>query len=310
MNSLLDIQEKLQDTSAALARLSGEIVRHPDSNSLRWDLKSLERRRDKLELLMLSAASAQGREVCRYRLIPEQDRVRLSGLVGVLGGYQNVLTGFYHAKKSGKPKSRAVVSAESVEDTALDFGYAFAGSVGFVFTVPAERGLFNNSELGASIQTIAELARTRKPEEILRYAKELGAAPIRALFKWADAHVKASLNADIEWRHGDELLQKTLIQLPEFVRLRETISATSEEDVKEFTWNGVLQGADVGNRSFHFRPDSGDEDIRGSSGEVISQSQTATVPQRYTATLRKTTRVLFSTEEEKTSWELLELSPV
>ena len=307
MNQLLDIQEKLQDTSAALARLSGDIVRHPNSNALRWDLKSLEKRRDALESQLLSAAAAQGREVCKYRLIPEQDRVRVSGLAGVLGGYQNVLTGFYHAKKSGKPKARATLSAESVEDTALDFSYAFAGSVGFVFTVPIERTLFDNNELAEAIQTVGDLAKTRKTEEILRHAKEFGAAPIRALFKWADAHVRASLNVDIEWRLGEEVKQKILIQVPEFVKLRETISATSEEDVKEFTLTGVLQGADVGARTFHFRPDSGVEDIRGSSGGVISQTQTVTVPWRYSAARRKTTRVFFSTDEEKTSWELLEL---
>src|SRR5260221_346617 len=125
MIDMLDIQDKLQDTAAAIARLHGEMSRHPQANSLRWDLKSLEKRRERLEADLLAAAAAQGRDVCSYRLIPEAEKVRLGGVVGVLSGYQSLITVFYDAIKSRRPKRKASVSADAAEETALDWGYAF-----------------------------------------------------------------------------------------------------------------------------------------------------------------------------------------
>jgi hypothetical protein len=156
---------------------------------------------------------------------------------------------------------------------------------------------------------IFQVAKAQKPEDIRQFARRLGPAPIRVLYKWADDHVKASLNADIEWRRGPAVRQKVLIQTPEFHQLQEVIGKASEEERLGVVFTGELVGADVAKHTFHFRPDTGG-DIKGYSGSVIDVSHAVTRPSRYKVTVRKTTRTYYSTELEETYYELLRLEPI
>jgi hypothetical protein len=308
MSDLLDIQEKLQDTAAMLAQLERDLARHPDAFGVQLNIMSLEKRKRKLETELSAATAAMGLEVCSYRIMPEQARVKLAGVTGTLGDYQSLVSSFYNAIKNGA-KHTAKLGAEVAAQTAFDFAYAFTGSVGFVFTVPNETTLFDNTVMDESIRLIFEVAKAQRPEDILAFARRLGPAPIRALYKWADDHVKASFSADIEWRRGEVVRQKVLIQWLEFERLRQAISETSDESSEEFTLGGLLVGTDVTKRTFHFQPDDG-SDVRGKSGEVISPSHPVEVPKRYEAALRKTTKIHYSTEQEDVSYELLKLEAI
>src|SRR5437867_3375751 len=128
MSRLLDIREKLQDTSAMLAQLERDLARNPDdTRSLQLEVQSLEKRKRLLEEEMLAVTAEMGLEVCRYRIVPEQARLRLAGVTGALGQYQDLVTIFYDALKNG-PKQRGKISAEVASETALDFAYALAGS--------------------------------------------------------------------------------------------------------------------------------------------------------------------------------------
>jgi hypothetical protein len=308
MSDVLDLREKLQDTAGAIARLRREVAASPADPALAWDIESLEKRQAKLEAELLAASEAMGLDVCSYRVVPEQRRIKLAGLAGVLGGYQSLVSVFYDALKTG-PKAKATVRAEVAEQTAFDFGYAFAGSAGFVFTVPNDRRLFDDSTLDESIRLIDQIAKTERPEDILTHARRIGPGPFRVMYRWAEDHVKAALSADIRWQRGSEIRRQTLIQVPEFRRLQQTISATSEEASEDVAVSGELVGADAASKTFHFRPDSG-TDIRGATGSVIEQMVSVELPKRYAATIRRVTRVLFSTEEEKTTFELLRLDPL
>jgi hypothetical protein len=121
--------------------------------------------------------------------------------------------------------------------------------------------------------------------------------------------VKALFSVDIEWRRGKEVQQKALIQRLEFESLQRAISETSEESSEEFTLSGLLAAADVIRHTFRLEPDDGEE-IRGTSGDVISEAHTVELPKRYTATVRKTTTIRYSTEQEDVSYELLGLEPI
>lgn len=308
MSVLLEIQEKLQDTAAMLAQLERDLARRPGTFGLRLNVASLEKRKRQLESELLAATSAIGLEVCSYRLLPTQERIKLASVTSSLGQYQSLLSSFYDAIKNG-PKRVAKLSAEIIAQTTLDLSYVFAGSIGFVLTVPNETTLFDNTNIDEAIRLIFEVAKAQRPEEVLAFARRLGPAPIRILFKWADAHVKASFSADIEWRRGEKVRQKGVIQWQEFERLQRAISETSEEVSEEFTLTGMLLGTDVATRTFHLQPDNG-SDIRGKSGEIISTSHPVAVPKRYTAVLRKTTKIHYSTEQEDVSYELLGLHPI
>ncbi len=308
MSVLANIQERLQKTVRMIAELEREIPRYPEVAALRTNIRSLEKVKKRLEEEMLAEANAVGREVCRYRVLPEQGRAKLADLAAALTNYQSVVSVFYEAKRRGA-RQNARVSVETAAKTALDFGYAFAGSIGFVFTVPKERTLFDESVMRNSITQIAEVARAREPAEILKHADSLGPAPIRAMYRWADAHAKAHFGADIEWLAAHDGRQQMLIQQPEFQRLKEAITATSGKHVEEIALRGRLMAADAIRHSFRFLTDR-NEKIKGKSGAVISSVRTVELPKRYKAVVKKTTRIHYSTEREDVAYELLHLEPL
>jgi len=308
MSVLADIRDKLQDTEGMIARLERDLATNPHLPSILLEIKSLEKRRKKYEEEFTVATASLGIDVCAYRILPETEHVRVAGLASALIDYQSLVSVFYDAVKRGTTKQRSRISAESYEESAFEFGYAFAGSVGFVFTVPNERTLFDNSPLDQSIQMIFDLSRSDQPSQILAFAHQVGPGPISAMYKWAASHVKHGFSVDIQWKRGSDLKMQALIQQSEFARLQAAIAQTSEETTVETTLTGTLLGADVGKRTFRLKPDAGD-DIFGFCGEVIDESHTVELPKRYTATLRVTTKLHYATDQEDISYALLRLEP-
>ena len=140
-------------------------------------------------------------------------------------------------------------------------------------------------------------------------ADQLGPAPIRALYRWADAHTKAHFSAEIEWMGVHEKHPQILIQQPEFQRLKVAISATSGEHSQVIALRGSLTAANATKRTFQFRTERG-EVIRGKSGDVISSVRTVELPKRYKAVVRKTTKIQYSTDREEVLYALISLDPL
>ncbi len=308
MNELSYIGERIQDTEAALARLNRQLAAHPGRPSILLEIRSLEKMRRGLESEFSQTSAQLGLEVCNYRIISETGHVRVSGLGAALQDYQNVFSVFYDAIKSNRPKERAKIGSEIGEESAFEFGYAYAGSVGFVLTVPNERMLFD-TVLDQTVQSVFETVRADRPEQIREIARHVGPAPIRAIHKWATANVANEFSVEILWRRGDSLRNQVLIQHAEFKRLRQAISETSDERVTEFVVTGQLVGVDVKKDFFRILPDSGGE-IRGAVVGTIDEAHTVELPKRYRATIRKTTKIVYSTDEEKPVYELLRVEQI
>ena len=135
MTALLEIQEKLLDTSAALSRLEHLLASHPHSEPLLGNLETMRKRHWTLEDAFLAEADKAEVDVCTYRIIPEQGRANISALGKILDGFQLAFSLAYEALKEG-PKKKAALNKEARENTALGFAYSFSGSIGFVMTLP------------------------------------------------------------------------------------------------------------------------------------------------------------------------------
>ncbi len=256
------------------------------------------------------AAAHVGIDVCSYRFIPESGAPKLAGITSTLGDYQLLVSRFYDAVKNG-PKRGGGLGADVIAATAFEFGYTFPGSVGFVFTIPNERLLLIESELDMSIRLIFEASKAKTPNDVLGYSRKLGPAPIRALYKWVNSHARALLSVDIQWRRGNEVRSNVLLEWQEFDRLERTLSQTSESTKTTLTMPGTLFGVDLSPRTFHFRPDGDAADIRGSVIEAVtSEMEAAFLDKRCIATIEQTTTILFSTEEPRTTYTLLNLGQV
>lgn len=182
MNDLLDTIEKLQDTQAAIRRAEKAVLEHPEMPSVALSLKSLRKRQQSLEALFSSLADDQWFDVCSYKLLPEKEgRPTLPSLTNTLGDFQTLFTLVYDTIKNG-PKQRGRASAEATAATTFGFGYSFTGSVGFVLTLPNERLLTDETDLDRAMSTVFEMARAQSPQDVAKFAKELGAAPIRTMY--------------------------------------------------------------------------------------------------------------------------------
>lgn len=311
MIRLSEIQDMLLETNAAMAELEKAIANDPKSLSLSATMKSLEKRYQKLETDFLAEVDSLGIDVCAYRIFGEEARPTLKGLSSVLGDFQNLVSTVYDAVKTTVPKVRARISAEIAAETEFRFGYTFPGSVGVALTIPNQRLLIGESYLDESLQVISEMVKVHDSPEVLQYAKRLGPASVRSLYKWAYDHAESGLGVDMEWRRQQVIRTRLFAQRPELEKLHQTIGVTSEERVSELTAHADLVGVDIARRNFHIKLDTG-EDIRGALSDDISISEKHTVelPRRYKVQIRKTEKIYYSTEEEVTSYDLLGLELV
>jgi len=308
MNRLSEIQEGLLDTNAAMAELEKAIANDPKSLSLLAMMKSLEKRYEKLEADFSAVVDSLGVDVCAYRIFGEEQYPSIRALSNVLGDFQNLVSTVYDAIKTAVPKIRARISAEIAAETEFRFGYTFPGSVGVVLTISNQRKLIGESYLDESLQVISEMAKVHDSPAVLEYARRLGPASVRALYRWAYDHAESGLGVDMEWRRQQIIRTRLFAQRPELERLHQTINLTSEERISEITVHADLVGVDVARRSFHLKLDTG-ENIRGSIAEdmEISEKQTVELPKRYKAHVRTTEKIHYSTEEEDITYNLLSL---
>jgi hypothetical protein len=306
MSDLLDIVIKLRETEAASAQLEKAVRDHPESESALLSLESLQKRQEMLARAFTEAADEELLDVCSYRMFGDEDqRPSIAALTRAIGDFQSLITVVYDAIKNG-PSERARVSADSAKESAFEFGYSFLGSVGFVMTMPNERLLFGESNLDRAVNFIFEMAKAKETQQIAAFAKEIGIASIRKIYQWADDHVVYALNAEIKWLRNDQVRGTLFIQTPELEKLKQTIDQTSDKKEEEIIVTGNLVGGDVKTRKFHMTFEDAAE-IKGDMSEELARGGELRLDHRYTATIRKTTQIHYSTEKEDVSYLLLSL---
>jgi len=309
VSALLEIRDKLRDTHAAVARLESELAADGNDPGLGLMLESLIQRQKSLETAFLEAAYRDQIEVCSYRLIKEQDEnFPVAALGDTLKGFQTWLTTIFDAIRTG-PKDKARPSADIVQQTALDFGYAFAGSLGLVFTIPNERLLIGESDLDLAVDAMFRMLHSQKQEELAEFAHAYGVSAIRRMYDWAYTHARYAISADIKWKRKEQIRKEVLLQAPEAAYLCRLIESTNEIEGEEITVMGQLVGGDTVTNTFHLKfPNS--PDIKGQMSKTFSYSGELILDRNYKATLLETKTIHYSTDSEKIDHILLTLRPV
>lgn len=309
MSIALHIAENLRDTHAAISRLERACLRKAPPLGILANLESLRKRQVSLESQFAAATATEHIDVCNYRLFRDEtdrDSPTLGAFTKTLFDFQSLFTLIFSALQAGKPKQSSRVAAEDAAVTAFGFAYSFTGSLGVALTLPNDRLLFGGTDIDLAIETIFKMAKSRTSDEIAEYAKSLGAAPVRCLYNWVSAQVNAGLNAHVEWKRDNTTRLELLAQLPELSLLKEIIESVSDEEENTVTLSGLLVGFDAVTRTFHMTFENAD-DIRGKTSESIAKDATVEIPKRYTAKIIKTTKVLYSTEKEVTTYLLASL---
>lgn len=307
MSEFLDLRDLLQETGSTLEQLEREIAKAPGDWGLATTAESLRQRQTALETEFAALANINQLDVCDYRLIPpDNSQYPIASIAKALGSFQDLVTTIFDAFKTA-PKVRARFTADIVAASTLSFGYAYPGSLGFVLTMPNDRMLVGESELDLAIQTIFEMAKSERPEQLAAYVARVGVAGIRRLYAWSQAHAENGLSADIHWRRLETDRAHVVVQRQELSRLTAIIDRASEETETPFETVAELLGLDVGaSNSFRLNV-PGAEDITGKISEAFDRGQTYHIHGVYTANLIKKTKVHYSTEREDEWWELLSL---
>jgi hypothetical protein len=304
MTMLLNIIEKIQETHQALARMETLAAENPDLKGLDLNIRSLYDRSEELQNQFSKLVTEQYLDVCSYRLISEPGaKFNISALSKTLGDFQYLFSSIYDAIKNG-PKQKAQYSAEVAQESSFEFGYTYAGSLGFVFTMPNERLLIGESNLDLAMQTIFQIAKSKDSESISTYARQLGPAPIRLIYKWANDNLVSGFNVDIRWKRGEKERASALMQIPEFDNLTKAIAQTSDETEETVTLFGRLVGGDIKARTFHMEFETGD-DIRGGMHKSFKPETDLNLGEHYTAKVIKRTKIHYSTEQEDTAYFLI-----
>jgi hypothetical protein len=250
-----------------------------------------------------------GVDVCRYRLIPTTNNgVKIGGLSAALSAYQSMFSILFDALSSG-PRKTTRISSETMEKTAFDYGYSFAGSVGVAMTIPNARLVGVETTFDEAFRIISELAKASTTAEVLKHARRIGPAPIRSFYRWAEDHLKSKMSADIVWQRGEETKARMLVQDAEFEAIVRVIRETSEEERHDITTTGSLIGIDESRHSFHFKADSG-EDYLGTFVCIIDAANPVSIPSRFRANITRVKTIQYAVEEEKDRYEMTDLSPL
>lgn len=303
MSALASIAKSIQETNAQLATLQRELASHPHERSLLVNIRALEKRVRMLEARFEELAKNQYLDICDYRLIAAiPDRYPIAAVGTALSTFQNMVTVFFDAIKTG-PKTRARVAADVAELASMNLGYTYAGSLGFTLTVPNERLLLVGSDLDLAIERAFQVINATEIDDIAALAREVGVASIRSAYGWAKHHARFQMSADIEWKRGSEVRNRTTAHSEQLARLADLIEKTSEVTQEQVTLVGTLVGVDTHLGTFHFEPETG-ESIRGRLAETFGVENPVRIPSVVTVELSKRTKVHYSIEKEEITWEL------
>lgn len=309
MSAILELSEQLRDVGALIIEHERALASHV-TPSLSASLRSLKKRMTRLEEDFAAVAARSGVDVCRYRFFADFVKPTVPPVAGALVEFQTVLTLAFNAIKNG-PKQVARVTPDVEQQTIFGFGYSFSGSLGIVLTFDNKQLEVVESAMDQAMAAFFQVAKAKSVAEVASQGRVLGAPTIRAINQWARVHAKFGLGADIQWVRGAVVKNGLSLESQEIADLVETLNATSFSETETITVDGMIGGGEhVKKQAFHFVADDG-TDYKGSYTDAISEEHPVQWPKRYRATIEKTTKVFYaSDQEDKASCKLIRLEPI
>lgn len=314
MSVLSTTQARIAATLAQIQTNEKALADHPDKReSLLASLNSLYKIRAQLHAQFIAAANAVGSNVCSYRITADVHSPGLKAVTESLGAFQRVISTIYDSLVAG-PSWTGRVGPESEAATTLVPAFGMPGSFEMVLTIPNDRfALFPElvTTLDESIEVIMKLASTRDNSEITEAVRRLGYPPVRAIRHWAQAHASSGTGLVCKWwRFRGKAPLEMRRQNAEWCELLRRIDETSvETEFPPIQVSGELLGVDIAARTFHLKtshPDVGE--IRGKFWDAVGHDHVVQIPSpAYLATVVKTSRLHFATDQEKVEWFLLSL---
>lgn len=304
----MDFSSALERTAALRAKVSAmerALQAEPHDVGLRLTLLSAKRQADRAEKELMDSASVSGVDVCRYRVVKQVGQYPAADLGRSLAAYQDLFTSVYDFVKNGAKKV-ARYTNEIKEQTALNIGYTYPGSVGVLLTIDNPRGLFfDTGEFDDVVNVINTLTELRSIQEVRQVAQKMGLPVVRSVYNWAEQNWQAQYSVDIKWARSDRVSTGRFVERAEFLKITSLIKQTEDEEPRDFEVVGTLAGYNVLTDSFSITSHNGDTfSGKLSDGFVRKQYK---VPMQYVAQIREKAVTNYAIEKTVTTYELLSL---
>jgi hypothetical protein len=308
MSAIDSLLERIRAAHAAIAEVENVAARHPGDVAVLANLGALKRSAAQLEESWEHECRTTQVEICRYRLFSGTDKVRydLKDVASSLLIFQELFSSIYDALKNG-PKKRARHSGDLVSETAFEFGFSYAGSLGVALMVDSESMLFG-SRYDDTIETFLQATGIENEYDVRDMAKTLGDVVVKKVYDWSRVNFNAGYGVDVGWINSKGLRRGALTDRQRLAKIVSLIGRTSDVELRKFRIRGVLVGFDSKSGRFRFVEHDG-PDYSGTLSINFPSLQEWTVNANYIAEIEASSVTHYATQETRNSYALERLEP-
>lgn len=305
MSNLNVLLDQLRRAHAAVGEMQEAIAKFPSDRYAQSNLDVMRKEAQALEAEWEEECRSQDVEVCRYRIIPESGtRYAIRYVTKSLLDFQELISQIFDALKGGA-KQRAKISGETEAETAFDFGFSYAGSLGVALMVPSGSDLFAG-KFDSTVDQFLDIFNISQEDEIRAVAADLGSAVVRKVYDWSKVNVQAGYGIDVTWNTSAGHKKGALIDVESMERIVEVISRTTDEETRQFSTPGTLMGIDGVRRTFRFIAFDSNE-YTGRLSDTFPNRQEWAINHTYVANIFAKSVTEYATEEVKETFVLMEL---
>ncbi len=307
MSDYGSIVERARRSFASVARLEAALERDPVNAGLQVNLAAAKKQAAQNQDRLLTLSQRRHVEVCNYRLLPQAtSHYGLAHVSNSLLAYQNLFSQIHDAKRNG-PKKRAQINPDALKESELDFAYSYSGSLGLVLLVQNKRD-FSSGILDASIEALFGVLEIDDQSGARHINDELGAAVLKRVHDWSEAHLAGGFAADISWNRSDGRQLGEVIERRRMERIVEVLSQSSEEETRIIEEIGVLIDCDVVSKAFHFVVPNG-QSYNGRQAAGFRAEFPVTSGNWHKVAIRERKVFNYASNREIVSHELVSVSP-
>jgi hypothetical protein len=307
MSEIASVVERTRKAFATVSRLEEAITRAPLDRALQLNLSAMRKMAAQAEQQLLNLSERQQVEVCNYRLVPTSDEnYGLPYVSESMLEYQNLFSQIYDAKKNGK-KTNAVINKEVLQESILEFGYSYSGSLGIVLLRQGSRDLFAG-KFDEAIDALYDVMDIKDQHDVRDVAQNLGLAVVKRIHDWSEANYKGGFAADVRWTRSDGRQLGRMVERDRMASIVSIIATTSDKTIEEKPVFGLLVGIDLKAGTFHFVVPDG-QDYRGTLGSDFPRDQVVRVGKSYLARIEETTVTKYAMQRIEHTHVLKKLDP-
>lgn len=309
MSDYAFVADRARKAFSSVARLERALEQRPSDRSIQTNLSAMRKLADQAQAELMRLAEINRIEVCNYRLVPAVSvSLSLPYISRSFLTYQNLFSQIYDALRNGVTKERAVIGKEAEFESMLEFGYSYSGSLGVVLLAQSDRDFFEG-RMDKPIEALFQVLDINDNDTVRDVAQSLGNAVVKRVYDWSKANIDGGFSADVRWTRSDGRHLGQMVEQRRMETMVDVIGATADETSTPLALRGMLVGADLSGRTFHFVVPDG-EAYKGSFHEDLHVGHEITVGKMYDAEVVVVEKYHYATEKSERRNLLRKLSPV